>query len=145
MKAFKMNTNTSHTHNDTSELAQEGILQLTQTRNAAMRIIAGELATLLPSIGKMKDRGTTPEDLPQWLVSAYTEAGVLDGSLCPDILREHLSKRTAHLVRIAQLGEGVTGESLARFLGLDLHSLANDGWTTLGLSDEASTGDILNV
>lgn len=119
----------------TAELASVGLQQLTLTRDAAMRIIGRELNTPAKS----------QTELPEWILTEITKAGCVGLPPFWDTLREHLAGRTAYLISIAQFGKGVTGGSLAAFLGIELELFALEGWPLLCPIDLQATGDTENV
>ncbi|MBI2277492.1 MAG: hypothetical protein HYU74_09090 [Dechloromonas sp.] len=123
-----------------AELAQEGIRQLIQARCAAMGSIAGELQAILPAAIAASASGI-PEGLPDWAVSAFTEAGIKEGSICWKTARASLARRTADLIANTPLGEQVTGGSLAGFLGLDLFAFASEGWAEIEPVGTAMAGE----
>lgn len=124
-----------------AELAQEGIRQLTQARSAAMGSIAAELQAILPAAIAVSASNRVPEGLPEWAASAFAGAGVSEGSICWQTVRAALAQRTADLISSTQLGEQVTGGSLAGFLTLDLFTFSSEGWAEIEPVGSAMAGE----
>lgn len=114
-----------------AELAQEGIRQLTQARSAAMGSIAGELQAILPAIIAARATNRAPEGIPEWAASAFAEASTPGDVTGWRAVREHLARRTAHIISSTPLAERVTGASLAGFLELDLFAFSYEGWADI--------------
>lgn len=119
------------------KLAHTGLQELTQARDAAMLSIAHELKSLLPAMASAIASNMDPEGVPAWAEEAFTAAGMKEGRTCWKTLHEHLTRRTAELVGETFLASGVTGKSLAAFLGFDLQTLAADGWSLVKNAEEA--------
>ncbi len=118
-----------------AELTRVGRQHLTDARSVAMSKVAEELRALQPL---MVSGGSVPEGTPAWAATAFVAAGMKDGWPCWNTLRKHLAKRTANLIADSQLAEQITGESLARFLGLDLYSMAYEGWAEIEATGPAA-------
>lgn len=124
-----------------AELAQEGIRQLTEARSAAMGSIAGELQTILPAAIAARDTNSVPEGIPEWAASAFAEARTACGSNGWKTVRVALARRTADLIARTFLADGITGESMAGFLGLDLFAFSYEAWAEIESVGPAMAGE----
>lgn len=113
------------------ELIQAGLMQLTEARSAAMGGIASELQGILAATIAARDTDKAPQGVPEWAASTFAEANAAGSANGWKTVRAALARRTADLIARTVLAEGITGGSLAGFLGLDLYALSYEAWAEI--------------
>lgn len=123
------------------ELIQAGLMQLTEARSAVMGGIASELQGILPAAIAARGTDRAPEGAPEWAASAFAEARAASPASSWKTVRAALAQRTADLIASTDLTEGITGGSLAGFLGLDLFTFCYEAWAEIESVGPAMAGE----
>lgn len=126
-----------------SELRAAGLQELYSIRSQAMKLAVEDLQ------GCLQESPSAPHQTIPWKLSSGDFGldmfcSILDPHAW-ELLRAHLAARTAVHMAGHDFGNGVTGFSMARHIGADLHTLALDGWrglTAFGISTIGGSSDV---